>query len=49
VKQIFDDVREFIHEECFPKEKLFMEHQEGPTKWEVWPEIEFLKGIWLQK
>jgi len=42
-KKIYDDVKEFLAEECVPKERDFMEHSMSDNKWEVWPEIEILK------
>lgn len=43
VKKIYDDVKEFMIEECHPKELAFMEHADSDNKWQIWPEIENLK------
>ena len=51
-KRIYDDVKEFIHEEIIPIEQKFLAHEAGPDKWTVAPEMEVLKskaksaGLW---
>jgi len=32
-KKIYDDVREFVHEEIIPIEQIFIKHEAGPDKW----------------